>query len=190
MAVNIDLIRAYTDGLVATTTPGDTTVVAPTNATTTLGPDFIEVGAISSDGLTEATSQDRTDIFIWQGSALVRRIPGQYTKTFTFAAAETSLFNLGLQYPGSTVTATTEGASVAEKPPTTDIRPWVLHGMDGGTRAQRVYLPKAEITERGDVVWSAENITVYEWTLSAYVDSSGVVAYRYYLDPNMATTGP
>jgi hypothetical protein len=187
MAVDIDLIRAYTDGLVATTTPGDTTVTAPTDASTPLGADFIEVGAISSDGLTEATSQDRTDVFIWQRNALVRRIPGQYTKTFTFAAAETSLFNLGIQYPGSTITATTEGASVAEKPPVTDIRAWVLHGIDGTTRAQRVYLPKAEVTERGDIVWSAEGITVYEWTLTAYLDETGVVAYRYYLDEAMAT---
>lgn len=187
MAVNIDLIRAYTDGLVATHDPDTPGVItAPTDASTALAAGFLQVGAISSDGLSEATSQDRTDIFIWQGNALARRIPGQYTKTFTFAAAETSLLNLGIQYPGSTVTATTEGASVAEKPPATDIRAWVLHGMDGATRAQRVYLPKAEVTERGDVVWSSENVTVYEWTLSAYVDDTGVVAYRYYLDPDMA----
>lgn len=188
MAVDIDLIRAYTDGLVATHDPAvPGTITAPTNASTALAAGFLQVGAISSDGLTEATSQDRTDIFIWQGNALVRRIPGQYSKTFTFAAAETSLFNLGLQYPGSTITRTAEGATVAEKPPATDVRAWVLHGMDGATRAQRVYLPKGEITERGDVVWSSENITVYEWTLSAYVDGTGVVAYRYYLDDDMST---
>lgn len=186
MAVDIDLIRAYTDGLVATHAPG-ATVTAPTDATTALNASFVEVGAVSEDGITEATSQDRTDVFIWQRNALARRIPGQFTKTFTFAAAETSLFNLGLQYPGSTVTSTVEGASVEEKPPTTDIRAWVLHGTDGADRAQRVYLPKAEVTERGDVVWSAAGVTVYEWTLSAYVDDTGVVAYRYYLDDDMAT---
>lgn len=190
MAVDIDKIRAYTDGLVATHAPGGTPPTAPTDAATALATGWVEVGAISEDGITEATSQDRTDIFIWQGNALARRIPGQFTKTFTLAAAETSLFNLGLQFPGSTVTATTEGASVEEKPPATDIRGWVLHGMDGADRAQRVYLPKAEITERGDVVWSSGGITVYEWTLSAYVDDTGVVAYRYYLDDDMAIAGP
>lgn len=187
MAVDIDLIRAYTDGLVATHAPTGAPPAAPTDASTALGVGWIEVGAISAEGITESTSQDRTDVFIWQGNALARKIPGQFTKTFTLAAAETSLFNLGLQFPGSTVTATEDGASVAEKPPATDIRGWVLHGTDGASRAQRVYLPKAEITERGDVVWSSGDITVYEWTLSAYVDSSGVVAYRYYLDDAMAT---
>lgn len=188
MAVDIDLLRAYTDGAVYThdaATPG--VITAPTDASTALTAGFLEVGAVSADGITESTSQDRTDVFIWQGNALARRIPGQFTKTFQFAAAETKLFTLGLQYPGSTVTSTTEGASVAEKPPASDVRAWVLHGTDGANRAQRVYLPKAEITERGDVVWSSGDVTVYEWTLSAYVDNSGVVAYRYYLDADMAT---
>jgi hypothetical protein len=179
MAVDITRMRAYTDGAVYSHAVG-ATITAPTDASTALDVDFTEVGAVSADGVTESTSQDRTDIFIWQGNTLARRIPGEYTKTFSFAAAETSIFNLRLNYPGSTVSVTGEGASVAEKPPTTDIRAWVLHGRDGTTRFQRIYLPQAEITERGDVVWSSGEITVYEWTLSAYVDSNGVVAYRYY----------
>jgi hypothetical protein len=186
MAVDIDLIRAYTDGAVYSHEPG-ATITAPTNATDPLDVDLKEVGAISSDGLTDATSQDVTDVFIWQKNALVKRIKGNYVKTFQFAAAEIKLFTLGLHYSkGSTVTSTTEGASVVERPPVEDIRGWVLHGLDGN-RAQRVWLPKAEITERGDVVWSGGGITVYEWTLSAYVDENGAVAYRYFIDPDMAT---
>ncbi|MEU7771224.1 hypothetical protein AB0C44_07850 [Micromonospora taraxaci] len=187
MAVDIDLIRAYTDGAVYThdpDTPG--TITAPTNATTALAAGFLAIGAIGEDGLEEATNQDRTDVFIWQGNALVRRIPGQFTKEFTFAAAETSLLTLGIQYAGSVITQTAEGAKVEEKPPATDIRAWVLHGLDGADRAQRVYLPKAEVTNRGNVIWSSGGITVYEWTLSAYLDTSGTVAYRYYLDEDMA----
>lgn len=185
MAVDVNLIRAYTDGAVYTHEPS-ATITAPTDASSALDVDFKEVGAISEGGLTESTSQDRTDIFIWQGAALARRIAGQYTKTFTLAAAETTLFNLGLNYPGSTITQTAEGASVAEKPPAQDIRKWVLHGTDGTTRKQRIYIPSGEITERGDVVWSSGNITVYEWTLSCYVDGSGVVCYRYFLDDEMS----
>jgi hypothetical protein len=186
MAVDITKIRAYTDGDVFTHAIG-ATITAPTNATTALDVDFQAVGALSDEGLKESTKQDRTDIFIWQNNTLARRIPGQFTKTFQFAAAETSIFNLGLHFPGSTVASTVEGASVAEKPPATDIRAWVLYGKDGTSRTQRVYLPQAEITERGDVVWSSGGVTVYEWTLSAYVDTSGVVAYRYYVDSTMAT---
>jgi hypothetical protein len=179
MAVDITRMRAYTDGAVYSHAVG-ATITAPTDASSALDVDFVEVGAVSEDGIKESTSQDRTDVFIWQGATLARRIPGQFTKTFTFAAAETSIFNLRLNYAGSTVSVTGEGASVAEKAPATDIRAWVLHGTDGSTRKQRIYLPAAEITERGDVVWSSGEVTVYEWTLSAYTDTNSVVAYRYY----------
>lgn len=184
MAVDIDLIRAYTNGLVAVSDFGDTSVVLPTTASSPVGGDFSEVGALSEDGISEATSQDRTDVFIWQNNALARRIPGQFTKTWTFAAAETNLVTLGVQFAGSTITLTDEGVAIQEKPPATDVRVWVLHGIDG-TRAQRIVVPKGEVTERGDVVWSAGGITVYEWTLSGYVDDNGNVAYRYYIDDEL-----
>lgn len=160
MAVDIDLIRAYTDGLVAVAPTG---TALPTDPDAALNVAFAEVGAVSSDGLTEATEQDVTDIFIWQKNALARRIKGNFVKTFQFAAAETNLVTLGVQYPGSTVTQTAYGASIAEKPPVTDIRSWVLHGLDG-VRKQRIVIPNGEVTERGEVVWSSENITVYQWT--------------------------
>jgi hypothetical protein len=187
MAVDVSLIRAYTDGLVACTAFQVINGTLPTNATAALDAGFSEIGAISSDGITEATSQDRTDFFIWQGNALARRVPGQATKTFAFAAAETKLFTLGINYPGSTITQTAEGAAISEKPPVTDTRNWVFHGIDGGSRALRIVVPRGEVTERGDVVWSGENVTVYEWTLSAYVDLSGFWAYRYYIDADMAS---
>lgn len=184
MAVDVSLIRAYTNGSVSVTDYGVTNATAPTNASASLAAAFKEIGAVSEDGVSEATSQDRTDVFIWQGNTLARRIPGQFSKTYTVAAAETNLITLGVNFPGSTITQTAEGVTVAEKPPSTDIRQWVLHGIDG-TRALRIYLPTAEVTSRGDVVWSAGDVTVYEWEISAYVDGSGVVAYRYYLDESL-----
>jgi hypothetical protein len=186
MAVNVSLMRAYLDGLVAVTAAGDTSVTLPTNASGALSADFFEVGAITPDGISESTSQDRTSVFIWQGNTLARQIPGEYSKTFTFAAAETNLITLGVQFAGSTITQTAEGVSVAEKAPTTDVRSWVLHGIDG-TRKQRVVIPNGEVTERGDVVWSAGDITVYEWTVSCYPDLSGNILYRYYQDSSLAS---
>lgn len=185
MAVTTDLIRAYTNGLVAVTATGDTSITYPTNASSALSADYFEIGAVTDDGISETTTQDRTDIFIWQGAALARRIPGQFTKEFKFAAAETNLITLGVQFAGSTITQTAEGVTIAEKPPSSDVRSWVLHGVDG-TRKQRIVIPQGEVTERGDVVWAAEDITVYEWTVSCYVDGSGNVAYRYYLDASLA----
>lgn len=184
MAVDINLIRAYTDGGVYVTDAG-VTAPAPTDASTPLNVAFKGVGAISEDGISESTSQDRTDVFIWQGATLARRIPGQFTKSWTLAVAEVNAVTVAAHFPGSTVTQTAEGLSVAEKPPVSDVRQWVLHGLDG-TRAERIYVPRGEITERGDVVWSSGEITVREWTLSGYVDENGVVAYRFIADDALA----
>ena len=186
MATNTDLVRAYQDGLVACSGYQVINAPLPTDASTQLDVAFQEVGYVTADGLTEATNQDLTDIFAWQGNALIRTIQGQYTKQFTFAAAETNLVTLGVQYPGSTINQTAEGVSIAEKSPTPDVRNWVLHGIDG-SRALRLVIPRGQVVERGDVVWSAENITVYEWTLRAYPDTSNVVVYRYYLDAALAS---
>lgn len=185
MATNTDLVRAYQDGLVACSGFQIINATLPTDASSALDAAFSEVGYVTSDGLTEATSQDLSDVFAWQGNALIRTILGQYTKQFTFAAAETNLVTLGVQYPGSTITQTAEGVSIAEKSPSPDVRNWVLHGVDGN-RALRLVIPRGQVVERGDVAWSSENITVYEWTLRAYPDSSNVVVYRYYLDSALA----
>lgn len=184
MAVDIDLIRAYVNGAVYCTDAG-VTATAPTDASTPLHVNFKELGAIGEDGITEATSQDVTDVFIWQGAALARRIRGQYTKTWQFAAAETNLQVAGLFWSGSTITQTAEGLSIAEKPPVTDVRQFVLHGIDGN-RAQRIYVPRGEVTEREDSTWSSGDITLYGMTLNAYPDELGNVAYRWILDDDLA----
>jgi hypothetical protein len=184
MAVDIDLIRAYTDGGVYTTDAG-ATAVAPINASSALHVNFKALGAISDDGISESSEQDTTEIYIWQGATLARKIFGQYKKTYKFAAAELNLVTAGISWSGSTITQTAEGLTVAEKPPSTDIRQWVIHGIDGN-RAQRIYIPKGEVTSRGEEVWSSGAITVREYELSAYVDESGFVDYRFILDDDLA----
>ncbi len=181
--VDVSLIRAYTDGLVATSVEGGSFTL-PTNASSPLPSGANPVGAISEDGISEATSQDRTDVFVWQKNALARRIPGQASKVFTFAAAETNLTTLAFSTPGRSSRRRPRRVG-RRAPPGTDVRPWVLHGIDGN-RALRLVVPSGEVTNRGDVLWSAGGITVYEWELSAYMDVNGFWVYRYYLDDDLA----
>lgn len=188
MAADTTKIRAYTNGLVAVSGFNVSNPVLPTDATASLNSSvFGDVGAITSDGITDATSQDFNDIFMWQGNALAASLPGEYTKTFSVAAMETSLITLGVQYPGSTITQTSYGVSIAEKPPVVDKRAWVLHGISDAGKLQRVVVPLGQVSERGDIVWSSEDVTVYSWTIKAFLDASGNIAYRYIVDPAMAT---
>lgn len=187
MAVDTTKIRAYSNGLVAVSGYGVANPTLPTDATTALNSSvFSDVGTITSDGLTDSTSQDFNDIFMWQGNALAASLPGEYTKTFQVAAMETNLTTLGISYAGSTITQTAYGVSIAEKPPVVDKRAWVFHGISDSGKLQRVVVPLGQVTERGDVVWSSEDVTVYAWTIKAFLDTSNNVAYRYIVDASMA----
>src|SRR5690349_6020142 len=113
MALNATLIRAYQNGEVSASASAASPTL-PTDATTTLSTlDFTGCGLLTDDGITETTSQDYSDIFAWQANQLVASLPGEYSKQFQFAAMQQSIFNMGLQYPGSTITQSASGASVA-----------------------------------------------------------------------------
>ncbi len=183
-APDITKLRAYVDGAVYVTNYGVTNATPPINASSTVDAAFNTIGGVTDDGLTETTTQERTKIYLWQKNQLARQIAGEYEKIFKFAAAETNLTTLGIQYPGSVV-QTAEGVSIAENPPGTDIRQWILHGIDGN-KAERVYVPLGEVTSRGDKVWSSGAITIYEWELTAYLDLNGHPCYRWILDDDLA----
>jgi hypothetical protein len=186
MALDATLIRAYQNGEVSVGASAATPAL-PTDATTTLSVlDFTGTGLLTDNGIIETTSQDYQDIFAWQANALVASLPGKYVQSFKFAAMQQSLVNLGLQMPGSTITQTAYGASVIQKTPTRDLRTWVLHGIDG-TRLQRIVVPSGQITERGDRVWSSQDVTIYEWTVKCFPDTANsAYAYRYYVDASLA----
>lgn len=185
MALDATLIRAYQNGEVSVSASGASPSL-PTDATTTLSVlDYTGTGYLTEDGVTESISQDWNDKFAWQGNALVASLPGQYVQTFKFAAMQQSLINLGLHFAGSTITQTVPGVTVQQKAIVRDTRVWVVHGIDGSL-LQRIVLPAGQITERGDVVWSSQDVTVYDWTVKLFPDTSNNYAYRYYVDPDMA----
>lgn len=185
MALNSALVRAYQNGEISASASGASPAL-PTDATTPLSAlDFVGVGLLTDDGVVETNGQDYQKKYAWQAGALIATLPGPFDKAFKFAAVQQSLFNLGLQMPGSTITQTAYGVSIAEKAPVIDRRVWVIHGISGSV-LQRIVCPSGQITERGDVVWSFEDITVYEWTVEMFPDSSLNYTYRYIVDPTMS----
>jgi hypothetical protein len=185
VAIDTTKIRAFQNGLVACSAYGVTSPTLPTDATSSLGAQFFDVGSVTDDGITDSTSQDTTDVYAWQGNVLVASLLGQYTKTFKVAFQETNGRTLSLMYPGSTLTQTGTGVTIAEKPPVKDVRAWVLHGISDSGKLQRIVIPLGQVSERGDVVWSSKDITVYELTIKCFVDASGNVAYRYHYDSTL-----
>lgn len=185
MAITTTNIRAYQNGLVAVTGFGVTGTPLPTDATTTINAAFKDVGTITDDGITDTTNQDSTDFFSWQGNTLVATLLGKYSKQFKLACTETNGITLALSYAGSTLTQQSWGVSIAEKPIVKDIRSWVIHGISDSGKLQRIVIPQGQITDRADVTWSSQDLTVYEYTIKCFVDASGNVAYRYLFDASL-----
>lgn len=185
MAITTTNIRAYQNGAVYTVNAGVTGTPLPTDATTALNAAFRDLGSITDDGITDTTNQDTTDVYAWQGNALVKTLYGNYSKQFKVAAQETNGVALGLAYAGSTITQQAWGISIAEKPIVQDIRPFIIHGISDSGKLQRIVIPQGQVVERGDIVWSSKDITVYEFTVRCYVDTSGNVAYRYLYDSTL-----
>lgn len=185
MALNSALVRAYQNGEVSVSNFAASPTL-PTDATTPLNAlDFTGTGLLTDEGITESSTQEINKKYAWQNGVLIAALPGPFEKSFKFAATQQLLVNLGLQYPGSTITQTAYGVSIAEKAPTIDKRVWVIHGISG-TILQRIVCPSGQITERGDVVWSNEEITVYAWTVELFPDTSLNYTYRYIVDPTMS----
>jgi hypothetical protein len=61
----------------------------------------------------------------------------------------------------------------------------VFHGISDSGKLQRVVVPLGQVSERGDLVWSSKDLTVYEFTVKCFVDASGNVAYRYFYDSTL-----
>lgn len=146
----------------------------PTDSSTALAVTYVEVGYIGEDGITQSISTDTTDIKAWQNGDIVRKIQTSHDLTFTFKMIETNAESLKVYYADSDASITafqiTGDQSAHEV--------WVLEVADGDNDI-RIVLPDANVTDRGEVVYKADEAIGYEITLTAYPDTSGVKAYVY-----------
>lgn len=164
-------VRVAGDGG-AYTAPSGTTI--PTDVGTSLDPGFDEVGYITEDGVTLSTSEDITDLKAWQDSAVVRKLQTSHDVTFAFTMMEINPTSLaayfGDDYQGAGVIA----VSGAQAPR----GPWVLEFIDGDAEI-RVVIPDGQVTERGDMTFSAADSINLPITITCFPDVTGKKFYVY-----------
>ena len=183
MAKNQDGVRVNGgfDGAVSVAAKGTTAL--PVDPAADLDVAFQEVGWLSSDGLTETFDRDSTDLTAWQGGTVVRTIRTKDSRTFKFQAMESNAVVLGLLRPGSTVSTVGDVTTTVVKPfAGQDERVWVFDLVDGDIRTRKV-VKKGQVTEVGDITYSYEDATIYEFTVTVYPDSDGVLYREYTNDP-------
>lgn len=168
-------------GAIAVAPVGST---GPTDSTSALDAAFKTLGLVSEDGVTESYSDDTTEVRAWQGGTVVRTIISGSSATLHFTLLETRGEVLKAYHKGSTVAVTGAGGwKVDVKAASADPRAWVIDVVDG-TKHIRLYAPNAEVSERGDIVYSGGDPIGYELTITCYPDANSVLLTKLADDPN------
>ena len=154
----------------------------PTDATTALDGAFECLGYISDDGVTNGIDVDNTEIKAWGGDTVYA---GSNGKTVTWQTTLIEVLNVDVLktvYGSGNVTGTlATGISVQltnDEPEEVSVAiEMVIRG-----NLKRVVLPKAKVTDLGDVTYADDSVVGYDTTFTCMPDSSGVMQYEYAIE--------
>lgn len=136
---------------------------------------------VSEDGLTLSPSMSTTDIKDWSNS-IVRKVLESFDGTLSWTMISTNEGALGVAFGADHITtnaaAQTHGKQMkvelgAHLP---EAQSWVFLMKDGNARVV-VLVPNGQVTEVGEVTFSASAAIGWNVTLSCYPDSDGESIY-------------
>ena len=170
-------------GAVAVAAVGTT---APTDARTALSGTWTTGGYIGEDGISLSINKTFTTVKDWSQSP-VRKALTDFDGTISIPWLQVDQFFATEAFGSSNVAVTaatsTHGTQmkVSVGPDVPDIKAWCFSMKDGNRRV-RVYVPKGQITEIGDVPFTPTAPNAYPSTLSCYDDGTGHSVYVFYDD--------
>ena len=147
----------------------------PADHSVDLDDDFIPVGILSEDGITEALSVDVNKIKGWPGGQTVRITNTSTEKTVQFTMLENSPLAAKLYYGASDPVSAGTGARVdiASAIPTVE-GTFVIEKHDGDV-VERRCIDVAQVSERGDKTATNEDVSGFECTLDIIGDVDYIV---------------
>lgn len=157
--------------------PAGTTL--PTDAISALPEAFKCLGYVSEDGVTNTNTPESEDIKAWGGDTVASPITGK-TDKFSFTLIESlNVDALKLVYGADNVTGTLE-TGISIKSNSKDYENVVIviersiHGSFG-----RIVVPKAKVTEIGDITYVDNAPVGYPVTIAGFPDSNGDTHHDY-----------
>lgn len=154
----------------------------PTDATTELGSEFVNIGCVSSDGLSEALENDSTDVTDATGNVQATLDSSSKT-TFKFTLISATLMAALKQAFGEENVTGTDGADVTVKhgdPSAWKSYVYVYESVTKDGRIDRQVIVDGRAISRGDIKKAPGEVTSYELTVHARPDSSGYTSYEYF----------
>lgn len=161
----------------------------PTSATEELDLAFESLGFVSDDGVTNGTSFESSEIKAWGGSTVMTSVTGR-KDTFGFKLIESmSPETLRVVFGDDNVIGTdiASGYTVKSNMAAPEPASWVIDLALNSGALKRIVIPKAAISEFGDIVYKDDEAIGYEITITAVPDESDNTHYEYiYRAPSTA----
>lgn len=176
-ATNVTTGKPKTSGAVFMAVVGTT---APTDATSSLGDAFKDLGYVSEDGVTEGVSITTTNIKEW-GGGIVLVTQDEKTATLKFKLieylnAQVQTFVNGTNNVSGSLPA---GLHVSINDAEADERVLVIDQIMRGNVPFRIVMPRAKISEIGEVTYKSNEAVGYDVTVTAIKDSNGDYMHKY-----------
>ena len=157
----------------------------PTDATTDLDSDFVCLGYVSDDGLTNTMDQGDDGTKVWGGDTVLINEDSR-TDSFKFKLIEVlSEEVLKAVYVDDNVTVT-DATTTAPKKIAVAVNAteqpeccWVVELLLRDGNPKRIVIPKGKVTEIGDIVYKDNEAVGYEITVTGKADGNGNTHYEY-----------
>lgn len=162
----------------------------PASASTALGQDFVSLGYISENGITNANSPESSNIKAWGGDTVMAVQTGK-EDTFKFVLIEAlNPEVLKTVYGGDNVSGVlSTGIMVKANSAEPEENVYVIDMVMRGNVAKRVVIPLGKISGVGDIVYKDNDVVGYEVTLTALPDEGGQTHYEYLQAANAEARG-
>lgn len=152
----------------------------PTDATSALDNAFKELGYASEDGLTNSNAPESDEIKAWGGDTVLTLMTGR-PDTYSLTLIEaTNVEVLKLVYGDDNVTGTLEnGITITANTKDLDYHAFVVDMILKDGAAKRVVMPRAKVTDLGEIAYTDSDAVGYETTLNCEADEDGNTHYEY-----------
>lgn len=165
-----------------------TGITLPTDASTALGSDFVDLGYVSEDGVTNNNTATSDSVKAWGGDTVLvlqTEKPDEWTLTLIEAMNQNVLKTV---YGDANVTVAT-GGLITVKATAEQLadNSYVIDMKLKGGAMKRVVIPNGSLSEVGEIVYKDDEPIGYEITLLALPDTSGVTHYEYILPGSSGT---
>lgn len=174
---NVTAGKPKKSGAVFTAERGTT---APVAANTALDADFVCLGYVSDDGLTNSASPSTTTIKAWGGDTVLTP-QNEWNDSFRFTLIEAKNADVLAVVFGSENVAgdLSTGIAVQANANDRDIRVYVFDMILSEDTMKRIVVPAGKITNVSDVNYRDNDVVGYEVTVQALPDEAGNTHYEY-----------